>query len=532
MLSYNGWNPSPPLPWRLQPVTFSLDDLSSLTTSQLALAWLVHPCFGDNRHWNAHWTAVLGEWRMRRKKAQEEGRTGGSSGSRRNKEEERFECGQLDWEIPKNLEDLDSVELALLMVHPAFDNVTMVEPARRIFAARRERDLQARGLGPSGPRFPPPAPSVRPSRVPREARGPRYAPPKATFRKASHEDVVARELTEKWTTIFVGSIHINLPVSTVWSLVAPPHLPQPVALNTITKFYGQKRGFVFCFVAYSSFDEAEEACRGLTGATYPDPTEEGQKITVQAHSSDRPAHEFDWDWRKTSEEFRRKHRPFEEEKSFPIPPSSLESSQPRQEHHVTPSKQPPPSSPPPPYTSRLSSSVQASSSSLPAPLSPSSSAFIDTLREAALCGTLLSRKREREKQRMFEESEIKKRRKVVGHGFTVNSAHRMTASLPHSNSTVLPPVHFPARPPSRPRAMRQPSSSSSSLPSSSPTFTRHTMSSSRSSQPASSNILPQQQHFTPYWSSPVSHAQMGGTGAGFSSGSRWSGGRVGSARGW
>ncbi|GAA5955851.1 hypothetical protein JCM10213_006840, partial [Rhodosporidiobolus nylandii] len=248
----------------LAPVDFALQSpssLSSLSTSQLALAWIApHPDWADH----THWSPMMGELRARRlaaeTRANEASGEGKVNDGGRRRVDKLLERMSLHWSVPSELNELDSAELAMLPVHPDFQP-SLAHYARQVFQSRRQHDAQDFLAGGS----------LSCSSEPRQAFiMPHASPPRAEPRFAP-PDVVPLELTRQWTSIFVGSILTSMPAAMIWDILSPPHLPEPVAVRLVSKKPPKNPRFVLTFVAYETSDDALKACHGLNGAQYGQP---------------------------------------------------------------------------------------------------------------------------------------------------------------------------------------------------------------------------------------------------------------------
>ncbi|GAA6025904.1 hypothetical protein JCM10207_009312 [Rhodosporidiobolus poonsookiae] len=258
---------APPTPFHLRVLSFPLSLFPTrLSTAELALAWLApHPDWQEHRHF----PEVVRELRWRRDEAQRRSRWGRREGRGEDEDSDVLENKELDWSVPDDLSELSSVKLALLPVHPDF-HPSLVEPARRVFAARRERDLR-----------------------PVESRW-------------NVDGLVPVHLLERWSTIFVGSVLWDLSTAEVWSILSLPHLPKPVAIKRHRKTPPHDDRFALTFVAYESTNDALRACKSLDNTCY---LHEGARIQLMARMAERPAKCATWDWMHTSEEFRRRYHP-------------------------------------------------------------------------------------------------------------------------------------------------------------------------------------------------------------------------------
>ncbi|GAA5891613.1 hypothetical protein JCM6882_004532, partial [Rhodosporidiobolus microsporus] len=122
---------SSPIPLHQQsldfPVPTSPSRLITLTATELALTWIApHPDWDDA----AHPAPVFGELRARWERFQ------GAEERGEEDEDELFVQTGLEWDLPSDLDELESEKLALLPLHPSFDD-SLIEPARTIFRARR-----------------------------------------------------------------------------------------------------------------------------------------------------------------------------------------------------------------------------------------------------------------------------------------------------------------------------------------------------------------------------------------------------------
>ncbi|GAA5892235.1 hypothetical protein JCM6882_003618 [Rhodosporidiobolus microsporus] len=434
--------PTTRTPFHLLPLSFSLSptSLSSLTTTQLALAWIApHPDWVEH----THWSLLFAEWRKRRERSKLEGRTGNERDKDEGREGDAMDRMRMGWKIPDELEKLNSAQLAALPMHPDFHPL-LVEEARRIFRTRREHDLARVPL-------PPPDPTQKTRTT--SGRRNTSTPPQRDF-----TNFVPRDFMCRWTTIFVGSVLATLPHSVVWALLSPPNLPEPVAIRLISKERGLPKTFAFCFVAYESKREAIEACHGLDGAEYGDGTKQYRLVPEM---SDKPAQAVTWEWVTARENFRERFEPSyrqrrqadlssEFKERQPVkpdsparptgdrfsrlpsasPPSLLTDGSPSADETASSSALLPPPSPPPLPHINPSSPEKPSQSSIELITSSSTSSREDFLR-----ATLLARKRDREIKEKEPSSQ---------------QDDESDSSLPHKLSF---PPSFP-RPPSRPRAMR------------------------------------------------------------------------------
>ncbi|KAL8286863.1 hypothetical protein RQP46_003869 [Phenoliferia psychrophenolica] len=140
-----------PFPFfHLQSAAFDLADLGSLTSAQLASAWILHPDYNEATHLRK----IKKLWRARREKGRAllslEGEERGI-GVYATREERQvdpfagFELIDLGFEFdPDDLDALSSAQLAALPFHPDFKEEYGWR-AERLFTGRRERDLN-RGL--------------------------------------------------------------------------------------------------------------------------------------------------------------------------------------------------------------------------------------------------------------------------------------------------------------------------------------------------------------------------------------------------
>ncbi|BGP19146.1 hypothetical protein JCM10213v2_007233 [Rhodosporidiobolus nylandii] len=112
---------------------------------------------------------------------------------------------------------------------------------------------------------------------------------------------VPKSLTRTWSTIFVSNIPIKISHAFLWGLLAPPHLPEPVAIRLVPR-PGQT--FALCFVAYGTAEDAHLGAHGLNGVVY------GEKRTVlSVGKTDKAPAAYDWPWSETSEAYREAHQP-------------------------------------------------------------------------------------------------------------------------------------------------------------------------------------------------------------------------------
>ncbi|GAA5955815.1 hypothetical protein JCM10213_006830, partial [Rhodosporidiobolus nylandii] len=278
----------------LAPVDFALQSpssLSSLSTSQLALAWIApHPDWADH----THWSPMMGELRRRRvaveMRAEEASGEGEVNDGEKRRVDNLLEQMSLHWSVPSDLNEMDSAELAMLPVHPDFQP-SLAHHARQVFQSRRQHDAQDSLAGGS---------LSASSEALRAIITPRASPPRAESRFAP-PDFVPFELTRSWTTVFVGGITSSLPEPTVWALLAPPHLPEPVAIRIVRKKPPQNPRFALVFAAYESAETAVRACQGLDGTKY---GLDENRQTLMVKLTDRPAHAIDWSWAWTNEHYR------------------------------------------------------------------------------------------------------------------------------------------------------------------------------------------------------------------------------------
>ncbi|GAA5869121.1 hypothetical protein JCM1840_000475 [Sporobolomyces johnsonii] len=145
--------------FHLRPIDFRLDSatISSLSTAQLAISWIVpHPDYNGAKHGEPLRT----EWRARKARA----------GARQDGDlqEPEFALLDLEWDIPSDLEKLQSAQLAALAVHPNFTSA-LIGPARAIFQSRRQRDQAADVPAPEpdiSATYPARGPPARPTPLP------------------------------------------------------------------------------------------------------------------------------------------------------------------------------------------------------------------------------------------------------------------------------------------------------------------------------------------------------------------------------
>ncbi|GAA5994566.1 hypothetical protein JCM5350_006492 [Sporobolomyces pararoseus] len=111
---------------------------------------------------------------------------------------------------------------------------------------------------------------------------------------------VPREITRSWCTFLVHSIINRLPEDEIWSIIARPDLPEPVAIQIKRNPPGKR--FCLVFVAFHTPKDRDLSAAGLEGFNYG-----FQDLKLIIKPVDKPAAAYDWDWISTSEKFRQEY---------------------------------------------------------------------------------------------------------------------------------------------------------------------------------------------------------------------------------